>query len=178
MREDAEECYEIAREQLKIAAERRKRNYDMKIKEAEFSVGHWVWYWYPRRYQKRSPKWQQMYTGPYLIIRFIGPVNYVLQKTPRSKPFVVHTDKLKMCFGPTPTSWLRAAPDNEHASQQEIDKCSSDVVLVETGNDTNLVSENMLNTSEWSDSEKVRGERCKPRRINRKAPKRFDDYAK
>jgi hypothetical protein len=31
----------------------------------------------------------------------------VLQKSPKSKPFVVHTDKLKKCFGLTPISWLR-----------------------------------------------------------------------
>ena len=41
-----------------------------------------------------------------MIMRVIEPVNYVLRKTQRSKPFVVHTDKIKRCFGLTPASWL------------------------------------------------------------------------
>jgi len=76
------------------------------VKKTEFTLGDWVWYWYPRRYQKKSPKWQKSYTGPYLIVRVIEPVNYVLQKTSRSKPFVVHADKVKKCHGITPDVWL------------------------------------------------------------------------
>jgi hypothetical protein len=40
----------------------------------------------------------------------IEPVNYVLQKTSRSKPFVVHADKVKKCHGETLKSWI-AMPD-------------------------------------------------------------------
>jgi len=77
MKENAEISYEIARKELQVAAERRKRTYDIRIKPVEFSVKEWVWYWYPRRYIKRSPKWQKMYVGSYLVIRVIEPVNYV-----------------------------------------------------------------------------------------------------
>jgi len=49
--------------------------------------------------------------------RVIEPVNYVLQKSLRAKPFVVHADKLKKCYGVTPDSWLSSdaepAIDNE-----------------------------------------------------------------
>ena len=55
-RERAEDCYEVAREHLRIAAERRKKSYDIRVRKTEFAVGDWVWYWYPRRYQKKSPK--------------------------------------------------------------------------------------------------------------------------
>jgi len=95
MRTEVEKCYDIARKQLQVSAERRKVTYDMKVKKAEFKVGEWVWYWYARRYKQRSPKWQLMYTGPYLSVRYIEPVSYVLQKSARSKRFMVHTDKLK-----------------------------------------------------------------------------------
>jgi hypothetical protein len=106
MREDAEMAYAVAREHLQVAAKRRKANYDIRVKPLEFAVGDWVWYWYPRRYQKKSPKWQKSYTGPYLVVRVIQPSNYVLQKSARSKPFVVHADKIKKCFGPNPDNWL------------------------------------------------------------------------
>lgn len=42
-----------------------------------------------------------------MVIRLIEPVNCVLQRTAKSKPFVVHFDKLKKCYGQTPESWLQ-----------------------------------------------------------------------
>ena len=56
-----------------------------------------VWYYYPRRYTRKSPKWQQCYNGPYKVIQIIPPVDYVPQKSSKSKPFVVHVDKIKKC---------------------------------------------------------------------------------
>jgi len=107
---NASEAYQLARKHLCASAERRKRNYDIKTRPEEFSVGDWVYYRYPRRYLSKSLKRQKAYLAyPYLVIRKIEPVNYVLQKSVKSKPFVVHVDKLKKCLGDTPVSWL---PDN------------------------------------------------------------------
>jgi hypothetical protein len=47
-----------------------------------------------------------MYSGPFLIVKELGPVNYVIQLSKRSQPIVVHVDKLKSCLGETPESWL------------------------------------------------------------------------
>jgi len=103
---DASEAYQLARKHLRASAERRKKAYDVRVKTEQFNVGDWVFYHYPRRYQSRSAKWQKAYIGPYLVVRIIEPVNCVLQKTAKSKPFVVHVDKLKKCYGETPTSWV------------------------------------------------------------------------
>ena len=103
---DATEAYRLAREKLRASAERRKRSYDVKVKTERFKVGDWVYYHYPRRFQSRSAKWQKSYIGPFLVVRVIEPVNCVLQKSAKSKPFVVHVDKLKKCFGTTPTAWV------------------------------------------------------------------------
>ena len=99
-------AFELARKHLHANAERRKAIYDIRSKGVKFSVGDWVWYLYPHRYQGKSIKWQKCYTRPYLILRVIQPVNCVLQRSAKSKPFVVHFDKLKKCYGPTPSSWL------------------------------------------------------------------------
>ena len=106
--EQMSSAYAIAREHLGVAAQRRKTTYDIRVRQQEFKVGDWVWYWYPRRYPSKSPKWQRGYTGPYLVVRKIEPVNFVLQKSPKAKPFVVHVNKLKKCFNPTSLSWLEA----------------------------------------------------------------------
>ena len=72
----------------------------------------------------KSQKWQKNYTGPFLIVRVIGPVNYVLQKSQKSKPFVVHADKIKLCYGSTPVSWLRCVEEtcNDGSCETEIEQ--------------------------------------------------------
>jgi len=91
----------------------------MKVKSKQFEVGQWVWYYYPRRYTNRSPKWSKFYDGPYLIVRRIPPCDYVIQRTKRSAQLVVHADKLKPCYGPTPTSWL-PQKDQQQTSTAEL----------------------------------------------------------
>ena len=100
--ERAEEAYRIAREHLHEGAHRSKRAYDARVKPSEFKVGDYVYYYCPRRFVQRSPKWQQCYTGPFRIVREIPPVNFVLKKSPKSTPFVVHADKIKLCHADSP----------------------------------------------------------------------------
>jgi len=46
-------------------------------------------------------------------------VNVVLQRSQRSKPFVVHVNKLKKCMGVTPVSWLgEEIPKPERAADR------------------------------------------------------------
>lgn len=103
----ARETFASVRLHLGYAANRRKSYYDAKVKQTEVVVGQWVWYLYPRRRVGLSPKWQRIYTGPYLIVRIISPNNVVLQKSRRAKQFVVHKDKVKPFNGEPPLSWLR-----------------------------------------------------------------------
>ena len=78
-----------------------------------------MWYHYPRRYQGKSPKWQKNYIGPYLVVRVIEPSNYVLQKSSRAKPFVVHVDKIKICHNPLTPNWLADGTGQEDQSGHE-----------------------------------------------------------
>jgi len=96
--ERMEDAYRLVRDHLRVAAERRKHAYDMKVRQAEFSVGDRVWYYTPRRYQGRSPKWARMYTGPFTIMERCGLVNYRLRKSANARPFIAHVDKLRLCF--------------------------------------------------------------------------------
>jgi hypothetical protein len=186
----ADECYEVAREHLKASAERRKKTYDIRVKEAAFQVNEWVWYWYPRRYQKKSPKWQRSYVGPYLIVRAIPPVNFVIQKSARAKPVVVHADKLKKCHGQTPESWLTTA---------ELPNCEDSIAVVTpSGNQVGVSDrvevppkqrrrvrflldqpeESRLPTiDEAPEGDVIEYVSTRPKRDNRKVPQRFKDYA-
>jgi transposase InsO family protein len=182
-KEEAVACYDLAREELRVAAERRKKTYDVKVKKAEFHVGEWVWYWYPRRYTKRSHKWQKMYVGPYLIIRAIEPVNFVIQKSPQSKPLVVHVDKLKKCYGETPKSWLNssvithtdeiqgAAVDDNDVSPES--QAASPIKMSERRE--RLINENLVN-EEQEVLVQPNSAFQRPRRDVRKPPSRLRDY--
>jgi len=99
------DVYTSVREHLQIAASRRKRYCDMRVKDRDFQPGMSVWYYYSRRYARKSPKWHKTYIGPYLITKVLPPSNTVLQKTRRSRAFVVHFDKLKLSTGATPNHW-------------------------------------------------------------------------
>ena len=92
------ETYATVRENLGVAAVRRKRGYDVRVRPQQFHAGDEVWYFYPRRYAQRSPKWQSFYTGPYTVTKIIPPSNAVIRKGKKGIPFVVHLDKLKRCY--------------------------------------------------------------------------------
>ncbi len=96
----------MARQHLGVSAERRKRQYDMRTRPCEFPVGTWVWCLVPRFRPGRYRKWQSPYHGPFLVVKQLGPLNYVIQRSARSKPWTVHVDKLKECVSPGMTSWL------------------------------------------------------------------------
>jgi len=84
----------------------------MRVKDRNFQPGMWVWYYYPRRYARQSSKLQKTYIGPYLITKVLPPSSAVLQKTKRSRAFVVHFDKLKLCTGATPDDWRPVTVDD------------------------------------------------------------------
>ena len=108
-------AYAIARASLSVQASRRKDVYDRKVVRRKFSIGQWVWYFYPPRYKGRSPKWSTMYVGSMLIVNVISATNVKIQKSRNSPSQVVRVDKLKVCRGETPKSWpLGDMDDNSY----------------------------------------------------------------
>ena len=78
-------AYQLARNHLKVAAERRKAYYDIGVRSTKFNVGDRVWYFYPRRYVKRSRKWQFAYVGPYVVAQKLTDLTYLIKKTPKER---------------------------------------------------------------------------------------------
>jgi hypothetical protein len=122
-----EASFELAREHLNTAASRRKATYDLRVRPQSFKVGQFVWYYYPRKYVGRTPKWQRCYTGPYLVVRVIPPANYVIQRSKGSQMKVVHGDKLKSWNGEALSSWLKDTP--ECGTEKGQDTREPEVVL-------------------------------------------------
>jgi len=98
--------FTLAGETLRIAAERSKKRYDMRVKPISYKVGEWVYYFCPGHRVGRLRKWQGFYSGPYLITEILGSVNLRLQKSAKANKMVVHVHKVKHCTGTTTASWL------------------------------------------------------------------------
>lgn len=150
------ESHRLAREHLGVAAERRKHDYDAKVKDIKFTPGQWVWRFYPRRYSNRSPKWSRPYDGPYLITKIIEPCDYVIQRSKRGVPQVVHGDKLKLCHSDVPPSWVPATttdPVDDTNRRPTANRPSEQPLPVSNQSDA---------AQQFSDS--VRNQRTRPRR--------------
>ena len=104
VREASRGAFEDAKTHLKQSAQRQKRNYDKNTHLREFTPGDWVWVLYPPEMQKKlGGGWQ----GPYLVVRKLGDVNYVVQDKPEGRLVTLHVDHMK-CYlhEDTPESWL------------------------------------------------------------------------
>jgi len=53
-------------------------------------------------------KWTQQYEGPYLVLKMLLPLVAKIQQSSRTKPKIVHVDKLKKYKGEEPRMWSTA----------------------------------------------------------------------
>jgi hypothetical protein len=76
MRERMQSAYQIVHSQLKSVFARAKRRYDVRVRECHVKVGDRVWYFSPRKYRNKSPKWSLQTSGPFEVVRKVNDVNY------------------------------------------------------------------------------------------------------
>ena len=106
-------AYRAVKAHLGRAANRAKRHYDLRVKHSRYEIGEWVSYYNPRHFRGREDKWSRKFSGPFLVIDVLPPVNLKLQRSPGAKPFIVHYDRVKSWEGEVPKSWLRNVPKHE-----------------------------------------------------------------
>ena len=107
------EAYKFVRGELKQAAERNKRYYDLRVRPRKYEVGDWVYYFNPRTFRGRQDKWSRKFSGPFLVIAVTSPVNVTLQKSKNAKTFVTHIDKVKPFLSDHPPSWLKTTESSQ-----------------------------------------------------------------
>ncbi|KAJ8941409.1 hypothetical protein NQ318_010155, partial [Aromia moschata] len=100
-RRDVEEC-----EKLKMHSDKMKQRLDTTSTEIAFKPGDAVWLYAPKRTKGKSPKLQSNWEGPYTIIKKINDLVYRIQLSPRSKPKVVHLERLARYTGHNPPDWF------------------------------------------------------------------------
>jgi len=58
MEKRMKQAYSLVRQHLGTAAQRMKRQYDVRVRQQRYRKGQWVLYYNPRKYQGRQQKWQ------------------------------------------------------------------------------------------------------------------------
>ncbi|KAJ8957102.1 hypothetical protein NQ318_007317 [Aromia moschata] len=106
LRERMDRIHRFAREKLKIHSDKMKQRLDTTSTETTFKPGDAVWLYAPKRTKGKSPNLQSNFEGPYTIIKKINDLVYRIQLSPRSKPKVVHLERLAKYTGHNPPDWF------------------------------------------------------------------------
>ena len=106
LQERIKRVHRYAREHLNIESERQRQKYDQQLNQRTYDRGDAVWFYNPKRKKKISPCLQRPWEGPYVVLKRISDVVYRIQKTPQSKPRVIHHDRLRPYEGEAVPTWL------------------------------------------------------------------------
>jgi len=172
--ENLQAAFAFVRKHVSDKVERMKRRYDSHVKEQKFTEGVFVWYYYPRTYKGRFRKWSRFYTGPFKLITVVNSTNCIIGRTPRSAPFIVHNDKLKLYAGPEPTVWARASEPVNMPTQRQVDLGEHTLPVGESGlADTTAPQGSTLPPLIIVDPDAP----ARPRRLHRRPPLRYSAAA-
>ena len=114
---------EYARQSLDTAQKRQKRDYDVRLKEAKFNVGDYVYQIDSATKVGQSSKLSAIWKGPYIVSKVYSPIIYKIEGE-RKTQSIVHHDRLKLCQDRVIPLWLRRkrselldTPVNEESDQ-------------------------------------------------------------
>jgi len=94
-----ESVHQFARERINLVSDRMKARYDIRSTDRCFKEGDLVWLYNPKRRRGLSPKLQPNWEGPYTVITKLSDVVYRIQKSPNSKPKVIHLNRIAPFYG-------------------------------------------------------------------------------
>ncbi len=151
MAERMRQAYDVVREELQCVFGKTKRRYDSKVKNTQFGVGDLVWYYCPRVKPRLGRKWQNLTSGPMLIIRRVNQVNYAIKRSPKSRPFVVHVDRIRRFEGETPAGWITEILSTQTHKITDVSKERNDDAVVENNQVPEIQSSSMENSLILSD---------------------------
>ena len=123
--------FEVAYENLKVAASRQKKAYEKGLKPRSFDSGELVWRWYP---PLANVKLGLGWTGPYKVLSKITSVTYKIEKLSSLKQIVVHVDHLKKYYG-------EESDDSLESNAHDSSNMDNDVNIIEPSVTTQVFEE-------------------------------------
>jgi hypothetical protein len=109
LRDTMQKAHEVTRKNLNRAAVRQKETYDARLSFHKYTPGCLVWYQTDIGQLSITPKLRKPYEGPYLVIRNLGDLDYMIQMDASGKRKVVHHNRLKPYEGTRELKWAKAA---------------------------------------------------------------------
>ncbi len=106
LRDQFEDAHEKARDHLQTAAKRQKKNYDKNLHHLHYHIGDAVLLANTAKKVRVCYKTQRRWKGPFLVTQVISSVLLRIQEGPRSKPQLVHTNRLQRFKGDLDKSWF------------------------------------------------------------------------
>jgi hypothetical protein len=101
-----DKVHAFARSHMNMSSDVMKKTYDHKIHQKLHNSGDPVWYYQYQRKVGLNPKLQKPWHGPFVVIERLNDVMYRIKLSPKSKPKVVHHDKLKPYVGENRPTWF------------------------------------------------------------------------
>ena len=83
------------------------------MSQTSFEIGDAVWLFHPQRKVGICPKLQKVWKGPFIIIKKRNDIIYRIQLNARTKPKVVHHNRLKLYLGDKKPRWFQVQ-ENKH----------------------------------------------------------------
>ena len=157
LQERMDKVHDYARNQLQLSSDRMKRYHDVGTASRLFDVGDPVWLYNPRRVKGLTPKLQKPWEGPYTVLKRINDLVYRIQLSPRTKPKVVHLNRLWRYRGEHPPAWFKVPfPDTQEAEPQ--------LNISDTENNTAAPQENSQTSSDYRELRRSGRNRHPPER--------------
>ena len=99
-------AYEVARKYMSATAKRSKELYDSKLAFHRYSVGDIVWCLMETKKVGISPKLEVGFEGPFVVIKKLSELDYIIQLDRDGVEKSVHHNKLKPYEGDNAPRWV------------------------------------------------------------------------
>ena len=117
--ERMDRIHQFARQYLKLSSDRLKKNYDHRpVNQHQYNRGDAVWLYSPQKKKGICPNLMRQF----LVMKSLRDVIYRIQKGPKTKPKVVHHDRLRPYQGPNVPDWLTEGSAPKEPEQPAVPK--------------------------------------------------------
>jgi len=106
LQDKLKECHEIARKNVKSAANYQKKHYDTNSRKQSFRTGQLVWLHDPTRKVGVSSKLVNKWKGPFVITKAMDDLICMVKRTPSGSPKAYHVDRLYPYRGNKVPVWI------------------------------------------------------------------------
>jgi len=127
--ERLQEAAQFVRSYTGRQIQRMKQSYDASAKPKQFEENEEVLLFDPRKKRGQFTKWSVTWVGPFIVKKHLNDCNYMLQKSAKSRSFVVHVDRMRKYLHETSDSDADKPPLSNTSDIQGRLPRSSDQML-------------------------------------------------